>query len=81
MIRVLSIVRELAMIMLKRICLFFNGIFKIWHSGRIIDKTHMYDAVSRRHRMMDLYGYCISIWYDKIDAMCQAILFQEHNPR
>jgi len=45
MIRVLSIVRDLAMIMLKRFRLFYNGIFNIWLAGRIIDKAHMYEAV------------------------------------
>jgi hypothetical protein len=81
MIRVLSIVRELAMIMFKRFWLFYNEIFKIGYAGRIIDKAHMYEAVSRRSCMIDLYGYCISIWYDKFDAMCKAIFFEAHNPR
>jgi len=44
MIRVLSIVRELAIIMLKRFQLIFNGIFNIGYAGRIIDKAHMYEA-------------------------------------
>ena len=81
MIRVLSIVRELAMIMFKRFWLFYNGIFKIGYTGRIIDKAQMYEADSRRSCMVNLYGYCISIWYDKITAMCLAVPFQEHNPR
>ncbi len=46
MIRVLSIVRELAMIMLKSFWLFYNGIFKIGYAGRIIDKAHMYEAAN-----------------------------------
>ena len=78
MIRVLSIVRELAMIMFKRFWLFYNGIFKIGYTGRIIDKAHMYEADSRRSCMVNLYGYCISIWMDGAYTNCQFGVFQEH---
>ena len=81
MIRVLSIVRELAMIMLKRFWLYYNGIFKTGYAGRIIDKAHMYEAVSRRSCMIDLYGYCISIWLDGAYTNCQFVAFQGHNLR
>jgi len=50
MIRVLSIVRELAMIMLKRFWLYYNGIFKTRYAGRIIDKAHI------------IYQRLMSIW-------------------
>jgi len=79
MIRVLSIVRELAMIMFKRFWLFYNEIFKIGYAGRIIDKAHMYEAVSRRSCMIDLYGYCISIWLDGNSVLYKIGLFRGHD--
>jgi hypothetical protein len=81
MIRFLSIVRELAMIMLKRFWLFCNGVFKMGYAGRIIDKTNMYEAASRGCRMAGLYGYCISILYDGTWSNNQFGIFQVHDLR
>lgn len=52
----------------------------VFRSG-IIDKAVMYEAAWQRSCMIDLYGYCISIWYWEIFASCQAGVCQENDLR
>ncbi len=41
----------------------------------------MYEAAWRRSGMIDLYWYCISIWYWEIFASCRAGVCQENDLR